>query len=181
MSVIFIAGVWLVKEYLKDRLNKYIRFKRNRYRELKEYFTDQLNDSDLNAAFYNAGLNIKAIHYQLIRYSLFMVYMLLLAVEYINAGYVDNRNLILAFAVFGISSPTMTFMGKTTPFNYIMLKLSKYHKERLDIEISRSITHLKNIAIAQKDKPMGADFIISQLMRFTVLTKPIYSNMLFIF
>ena len=33
---------------------------------------------------------------------------------------------------------------------------------------------LKNLAIATKDNPLGADFIIEQLMRFTKITKPIF-------
>jgi hypothetical protein len=86
------------------------------------------------------------------------------------------KNLAVLGVVWVISIPRRKILKRKTPFGYILDIFEKEDRQKKDVEVFRAITQLKNLAISQKDKPLGADFMIEQLSRFAVITKPIFSQ-----
>lgn len=78
--------------------------------------------------------------------------------------------------IFLISTPQLYFLGKKTPFNYLINSITAEYKNKKNIEIYRSISQLKNLAIAKQDNPPGADFILEQLRKFTHTIRPIFNK-----
>ena len=60
--------------------------------------------------------------------------------------------------------PDDKIFGFSSPFAIITKSLKERRGEKLDSEIYRLCVMLKNLAIVQKDKPWGADYIFTQLI-----------------
>jgi len=160
-----------------NRVNA-VRFKRNRYKEMSDYVKTQMNKKEIDDIFRTTGINITTLQYQLFRYSAVLLLIIGLISALARNNNVPNKTYFIIITLYLVSSPTLYFFNRKTPFNYLVDFLKNEYKNKKDIEIYRAITQLKNLAIAQQDKPLGADFIIEQLMKFTNITKSTFSKML---
>lgn len=133
------------------------------------------NNDDI---FKDTGLKISLLQYQTGRYLMISLLFLMLIYSFFKNGNISLKHLLITIFIYLISAPVREFLGKKTPFYYFIYVLKNEYRNKLDLEIFRSISQLKNLAIAQKDKPFGADFIIQQLMKFSNITKPVYIKML---
>lgn len=174
----FIIGIYLIKDKFKKQNKIQVRFKRNRYKELSEYIKNQLEYKDTDISFKKIGLNITTLQYQTIRYLVTISIFILFLIIKIKNGTISVKYYITIVILFTVTSPQIKFLGKKTPFAYIIEILHNEHKRKKDMELYRALTQLKNLAIAQQHKPIGADFIIQQLMKFTKITKPTFAKML---
>lgn len=171
-------GFFLIKSAFKKAQIKEIRFKRNRYKEFSDFVKEQMLHKEKQNIFKDTGIGINMFQYSIIRYLIFSAALVILLVYEINYSIDLVKYGVLYAVLFLVTSPKMYFLGKKTPFNYAITFLKKEYQGKKDMEVYRAITQLKNLAIAQQDKPLGSDFIIQQLMKFTKVTKPIFSNML---
>lgn len=155
-----------------------VRFKSNRYREFSENIMESLKDQQTDNLFRSIGINISTFKYNIIRLSILLI--MLLSTIYSDIISHDKgitRILIIVILIL-ITAPQKEFWGHKTPFFYFVELMRKEYSIKRDIEIYRAITQLKNLGIALEDKPVGADFLINQLMRFTNYTKPVFAKTL---
>ncbi|MGD9679235.1 MAG: hypothetical protein AB7V16_12915 [Vulcanibacillus sp.] len=61
-----------------------------------------------------------------------------------------------------------------TPFGYFLKFIKNQLNNQKDNELYRAMTQLKNLAIAQDDKPFSSIFLIEKIMKFSNITKPVF-------
>lgn len=177
MSILFLGG-YLITDKFKNSKRQDIRLKKNRYKEITDFVKLQLNKKEIDDVFSKTGLQITNQKYQLWRYIIFIVFTTLLAIAYVKNGNVPNKYFAIIIVLFFSSSPTLYFFRYRTPFHIVTDMLKIEYRNKKDIELYRAISQLKNIAIAQQGRPLGGDFIIEQLMKFTELTKKDFTQLL---
>ncbi len=156
-----------------------IRFKKNRYTFLKEYIKTKIEDDNVSKILNQSGIKITSSQYQIIRYFVFIVWIILYIFFYVlvKEVYSFNSTLLIIF-LFILTSPRFYFLGKKTPFKYIMDIVILNYKSKLNVEIYRCISQLKNIAVTKKNSSLSSDFVLEQLSKFTSKTKPIFNRMI---
>lgn len=166
--VMLYLAVYLLNESIKHRKKVHIKFKNHRFRKMKSEFIRKMNERD--TLFLGTGLTISRYQYNTLRITILAVILLFQIME---AQYASN--VIIRYAAFGIlvliTSPRMTFMNIKTPFARALELLHDRYRKKIDLELYNSISQLKNLAVVQKDRPMSADFLIEQLVRFTNKSK----------
>lgn len=177
-SILGLANILLFLSIRNNRTYK-IRMKKNRYTRLIEYMKSNINEKELDNLFFQSGFNIKAINYQLIRYTFLIVWLCLsIIISKISGNAFPFNKLIMLLLLFLITSPTEYLFGRRTPFKYIMDMFMKSNKEKKNIEIYRAVSQLKNIALSKQDEPPSSDFILEQLRKFTKSTRPIFNRVI---
>lgn len=177
LSVLFLGGYLITDKFNRSKRQD-IRLKKNRYKEITDFVKLQLNKKEIDDVFYKTGLKTTNQQYQLWRYIIFIVLIALLTIAYIKNGNVANKYFAMIIVLFFASSPTLYIFRYRTPFHIVTDMLKIEYRNKKDIELYRAISQLKNIAIAQQGRPLGGDFIIEQLMKFTELTKKDFTQLL---
>jgi len=160
-------------------INKLYNFKmrRHRYDRIFSYIRKNIHRDELDTLFNDSGLKITTLQYQLIRYTSFIVWLFLLNLLFqLKGGTYPVKQVFLIILLLIISSPKTFFLGKKTPFKYVLDIFKNNHKHKKNIEIYRAISQLKNIALARKDTPPGSDFVLDQLNRFTNIIRPVFNK-----
>lgn len=145
---------------------------------IQEYVSDTISRYDLNDFFKQTSLPISISGYITLR----LLILVILAFVIIIYIFVTGNNpilLILIYVLFVfITLPRHTFLGMRTPLSVFVMYLRRNHLKNIRFEISRMITVLKNLIITCKDKPLSAEFIINNLIKFSSFTKPILTKFL---
>lgn len=165
---------------MKKVINPYkIRIKKNRYIVFKNYLISRIDNEDVNKLIQQSGIGITLYQYQIIRYVVFIIWSILYLVFYqlIESKFSLNQILMIVI-LFIVTSPKSYFLGKRTPFKYVIDICTHDYKNKLNIELYRCILQLKNIAITRKDISFSSDFLLEQLSKFTKRTKPIFNRMI---
>lgn len=150
----------------KDRLSKY---KAAIVRGLQNGETDRL----VKYLGFSSGLL-----YQLIRYSILIALLAYLAYKKYLYGDDVILPVILGIVLFFISSPRRYLFNKDSPFFILISQFEKIKKQKLNREIYRCLSQMKNIAIAKSNTKYSADFLICELAKYTTYAKPIFDRML---
>jgi len=176
-----LAGILCFQAIGKLYTNKNIRMKKNRYDRFKDFVKQRLYEKEIDKMLNHSGIKITAAQYQLVRYTVFFVwtsmYILTSAIHRIS---LKDTKLFTILILFILTTPKATFLGRKTPFKIVIDILTEDYKNRMNLEIYRAISQLKNLAITKEDNPPGADFIIDQLRKFTKLTRPFFNNMMYL-
>lgn len=155
------------------------KFRKNRYEEVKSIIRSKFDEQAYEQIFKRAGLNITVIQYEVTRYIVLIVWVIMLAfVNRMNLKNIIGLQLLIAFAVFWAATPKTIIFGKKTPFMYIMDLLTKEFNQKKNVEVYRAILQLKNMSKVQQNNPYGALFIFEQLRKFTKITRPIFNRMI---
>lgn len=176
--ILSVSGVILFWNIKKE--NKVdIRIKKNRYDKIKDFVSERLNDKELTQTLKKSGLTFTSAQYQIPRYIIFTIIILMIHISYITQmdSYPFN-SIILVIVLFAVSSPKEYFLGHKTPFKLTMDVLMKNHKYKMDLELYKAISQLKNLSIIKQNNPPGAIFIIEQINKFTNITKPIFNRLI---
>lgn len=167
-SLIFWKNVIHIPQYRssKARLNKY------KAAIVKEFQNDE-TDRLVKYLGFSSGF-----FYQFIRYSILIPLL----------GYLVYKNyfldedvafpVILWISLFFISSPRRYLFKKDSPFFILVNQIQNIKKQKLNREIYRCLSQLKNIAIVKANTKLSADFIICELTKYTIHAKPIFNRML---
>lgn len=140
----------------------------------KGYLRKQLADDTIaDQRFREIGLaGMNTYKYNIYRLVLLVV---LIAVSVIKVNFMG---LIASVALIYILTPSPTLLGFESPFMMITKGLKKRRGEKLDDEIYKSCVLLKNLAIVQKDKPWGAEYIYTQLIEHSKELRPMFADMI---
>ena len=160
------------------------RFKKNRLSRFAKDIKSQvgtLDDKELNNVFKRCGFAVSSVFYRVSRImilGLVFAYMLYLR---FYVGAVSTTMVVSWLIVFVVSYPKLEFFGMKTPFYAISNFFMSEYKNRLNAEVFRAISQLKNLSIAQASKPVGSVFILQELMKYSKRTKTIFARTLSLF
>lgn len=172
------AAIILFHNSAANKSSGPVRFRRNIKSTISKLFHSLLYNEELDKVFLSSGLQINSVTYNLIRYTIFMVWLIIIIISYVLYGYVQSFQVFIFLALLFVTRPAMTFMGRKTPFAFIINILSMEYKHKKNQEIYRAMSQLKNLSIISANTRIGSDFIIQELMKMTKITKPIFATML---
>lgn len=157
----------------KYRKHKDVQFKLNRFylSNLREEQLKKMDNDKLTAVFKDSGLTITPIQYTMIRIVVFAFAVSVLLLYYFKTRAQITHHIVLLLTIFILSEPVLKFGKHDTPFATVMKYLQSKSLKNKELEIQIAITQLKNLAISQGDKPLGADYILTQMQKFTKKTK----------
>lgn len=179
LAAVVIYIFWTVKEKATNRNYK---FRESGYKNLQKLVRFKGDSQEYDNLFNRAGLRVKVQQYQLVRYFIFILWgFLLLAANRFRLSAFPNMQLFFWVALFLISSPKKALFNKKTPFMVIMEMLTKEHRYKINVEIYRVLSQLKNMALFHSDKPLGALFIFQQINKFTKVTRPIFNRLIYLY
>lgn len=177
--LIFFSSVYLMWHGSKNKkIVMGIRFKRNRFKDFKNNIKEQLDDTNTNAIFEQAGFKLSSSTYQIIRYFIISLWVLILLYNKFFAGNFSRYSLAFLILAFIISSPRNEFLGRKSPLLMILDLFQNEFKNKKNKEIYRALSQLKNLSIVSSDESLGSDYVLEELMKFTRITKPIFSKFL---
>lgn len=116
--------------------------------------------------------------YQLIRYSMLIALLAYLTYKKYFLGDDVTLPVILVIIMFFFSSPRRYLFNKDSPFFILINQFENIKKQKLNREIYRCLSQMKNIAIAKSKIKYSADFLICELAKYTTYAKPIFNRML---
>ena len=141
---------------------------------LKREFTNAETDKMVS----EMGLKISGLTYQVFRYLIFVSWLLFLVYKKLYAGHNVSIPALLWILLFLATSPRPTMIGRPSPFGLLLEQIRKKRRIKYNQEIFRCLSQLKNLATAKADASYSSDYIISELSRYTVYTKPIFDRFL---
>lgn len=176
MGVLFLTGATLYWQYCNPRYG--LKLTKNRFIRLKQWFFREFSNKDTEKMIKEMGLNISGLAYQIIRYTILVSWLLYLLYIKFYLGADVGMSVAAWIVLFISSSPRKKFINATSPFYYIVLQLQKRNKEKYDLEIFRCLSQLKNLAIAKSGWSYSSDYIIRELSKYTIFTRPIFDRFL---
>jgi hypothetical protein len=171
-----ISVFWASFKSSKKSMN--IRFKRNRYKEIKDTMKEQFENEEAETLFKDSGFFLSAFNYQIIRYSIICVWMIYLVFVKLNTNILMRNSAIFLLLFFICTSPRKEFLGRKSPLMRIMDYLKNEFKSKKNREVFRAISQLKNLSIVVATEALGSDFILEELKKYTLITRPIFDRML---
>lgn len=171
----FVMGANLFWQSInKKNGNRSSKLQLNKY---KAYLMKEFQSSEANGLVQSLGFK-SGLAYQLIRYSILTVW--LLYIVYMKFS-IDKDIIVMAaiwIAVFFISSPRKRLFMRESPFMFVVKQIQKNKRMKLNLEIYRCLSQLKNLAVAKAEARFSGDHIICELSKFTTHAKPILNRML---
>lgn len=162
---------------MKGRRKSAGNFKKSKFRQLQDDALELILKTDDDSVFQKTRINIGVGQYNMIRAIVLFSLLALIIISSIRDG--ANTTLFAIWVVLFVVSYPVVYIGSyKSPFGYIIDMLETEYKGAVTTELYRSLTQLKNVAIAQREKPLGAMFIIQMLAQFSDITKPAYMKVL---
>jgi hypothetical protein len=178
--IIFILGAVLYKKSFS--YNGGFKFSkdvtRRRITKTTEWFRKEFTNTQADYLLKQAGIKMPAFLYQLIRYTILMLWLAYMGYESLNKGINVNSLVIFWLLVFILTMPCKKLLKFKSPFYFVIEKISKRNREKSNIEIYRCLSQLKNIAISMSNKALSADYIIREITKYTKVTKPHFQRLL---
>ncbi len=179
LTFIGIVGISIYVSLKNKFINHQVRMKKNRFDRLIDFVKRHMEEKEIAPFLVKAGITISISQLQLIRYTLILIwFMLVLIISYIHVQSYFFSQFMLIVLTFILSSPQQEILGKKTPFHYLLKYLIHKNTLKNNVEIYRALNQLKNIAIAKRHNPPGADFILEQIRKFTKRSRPIFNRMM---
>ena len=174
--IIFTIGAIIFYKSLCFK-KKTIKINTSSIKKINKWVYNNFSNEEADSIIKETGLKITGVTYQLIRYILFLVFLLNLIYNKINGIDVRAKTIVLIL-FFIISIPKKKILNKKSPFSYIIDLLNKNKQKKYDIEIYRCLSQLKNIALSKSGDNYSSDYIIKELTKYTIHTKPIFNRYL---
>jgi len=149
--------------------------KLNLYRNRKK---KELTNSKMNELLKSAGVPINLYHLELFRTFLISICILLILIGLFQGGELPLKQIVILLLFYVLSIPKEKIFNYTSPIIYITNLFLKNQRQNFDDELFMAISQLKNTFLIKKDKPPSSLLILEQVHRYTVNTKPIFSNLL---
>lgn len=176
LLLITLSGFYVFHKNREALEQTVIQMKKNRFVQIQDLIRNSVDNIKINSLFKQSGVSISAYQYQLIRYTIMCVWLVLILISILKGGI--KNHIFLWMALFLVSSPRTHFLSWRTPFKVCLDVLIDGYRAKQNKEIYRAILQLKNMAITKHKKPLGAVFILEQLRKFTKTTRPIFNQML---
>lgn len=176
IAIIAILLIW--KSLVSTKTSMNIRFKRNRYKEFKDTVQEQFDNQETNKLFEDSGIPVSGFYYQLIRWSMvFLWFIYLFYLKFNTLEFTRSKVLVLVIFIFA-TSPRKQILGRKSPLIMLLEIFQNRFKEAKNNEIYMAMSQLKNISISDAQETYSSDYILEELMKYTKITKPIFTTML---
>ena len=172
--ILFIYGAIMFWRNTTQKANASPKMRLERY---KAILVKELHNPDTDSLVKDIGLK-SGLLYQVIRYLVLVGWAVYLIYQSISTKTDQIMPITFWLLAFLISSPRRTFFKKDSPFFILVSKIQKIKQQKLNLEIYRCLSQLKNMAVAKSKKSYSADSIIFELAKYTVHAKPIFNRML---
>ncbi|MCL4415443.1 MAG: hypothetical protein M1365_01885 [Actinobacteria bacterium] len=125
------------------------------------------------------GVNISILNYQVIRFSVLGIWLVLAVLLKITRGLPSfGLQLFLLAALFVATIPKSKMGRIKLPFLYISSFFGKVKREAANREIYRTISQLINLFTIKGETILGSNYILGEIVKFSKVTKPVYLQML---
>lgn len=172
LLILIYSGFMLIQQWIISKKKTYnIKFRNSRFRQVKKQLINNMNEQD--SVFISAGLPFNRYQYNMLRISIIC---LMITFHLVDTGLSkDNIYSYIIFILFIlITTSRLSVFNRRTPFAAVLFILKKNYQRKMDDELYKSLSQLKNLVIVQEDNPMSGDFLFEQLIRFTKKTKKIF-------
>jgi len=170
------TGVLVMQLIKKSQIK--IRVRKDRFKQLKNYMTDSVNEKEVDKLLVSAGIPLDTFKFQLIRYLLFALWCISIISLYLIKHTSPVFSLLTAFTIFYGTSPKLTIFNKDTPFKTLMLLIANRNKYSHNLDLFSIISQFKNLASTFDDNPPSSHFILEQLRKFSVSLRPIFNTVI---
>ena len=158
--------------------NNRIVFRKSAINDIKAYIYDSEKKHNLKDFFKHTGINISMKDYIAGRVFALIIIAGLCGICIFSLGFEPVFVFIIFLFLIFISLPRYTFLGIKTPLALLIGFAKKNYLNNIELELFNILTVLKNLIITCKNTPMSAEYIISNLIEFSKLTKPQLSEFL---
>ncbi len=173
--IMYVSGIVLFWRYITQKANH--QSPKTRLYKYRAEFVKEFCKPETDQLVRNLGIK-SGLLYQIFRYIVLLLWLGLL----IYKAYVEKMELplpvVIWIAAFFISSPRRSFFHKDSPFLLLTNLIQSQKNQKLNREVFRCLSQLKNIAIAKSNINYSADSIICELAKYSVLIKPVFNRML---
>jgi hypothetical protein len=175
--LLFISGAFLYKEAFGVETN--FRFTREvKGRSFSSWCKKEFTNTETENLFRQAGLKIPVFLYQLIRYSLLAVWLAYISYLRLHDGKKVTVLLALWLVLLVVSKPARKLLRYKSPFLLVCEQINRRNKAKVNTEIDRCLSQLKNIAKTMSGNALSSDYIIKELSKYTKVTKPYFLRLL---
>lgn len=173
----FVLGAFL---YWKSSSNSSVYYskKKNVFQGLKDSLEKSLEKSGTDTLIRQTGFNVSGLTYQVIRYIVAIVWLCYLIYKRLALEYDVTMDIALLVLVYLASSPRKLYFGFTSPFVLFVNQMLKNRRYKYNAEIYRCLSLLKNLAVTKYDRAFSSVYIIEELTKYTVFSKPIFNRLL---
>lgn len=175
----FSLALYFFNQGAKDKKpSMNMRFKSHRFRNLRDDVKGHLSDDSVDDSLMKSGIKLSSLTYNLIRYFVLIIWLLVIVVQKFKNGYLNRFSLIILIITIFVTLPQKELLGRKSPFYFVLDILQNKFNYRKSKEIYVSLSLLKSLSIVSSDRPIGSDYILEELMRFSRITRPIFSKFL---
>lgn len=175
--ILCVIGYRLITQNLIKKRRRIV-FRRFYISDIQDYVTNVESKHNLKDFFRQTSLSLSVSQYITIRLLILALLAIAIFVYVILTGDSPLMLALLYILFCYITLPRYTFLGINTPFSVFIKYLRINYLKNVKFELFRIITVLKNLIITCKDKPLSAEYIINNLIEFSSLTKPIFTEFL---
>jgi hypothetical protein len=176
IAVIFIIGA--VFYWSSCTPNPNILLTKNTIQKYRSKFRKEFENRETDKLVSGLGLKISGLTFQTIRYCILIPWLLSLIYKKVYTSSNVIVPTLIWMLVFLVSSPRQKLFGQTSPFGFLLTWIQRNNRKKYNREIFRCLSQLKNLAIAKTNSRYSSDYIIAELARFTVYTKPVFDRFL---
>lgn len=174
LLTVFLIGVFLTSEATKD--DGGIRYKRSiGARRSINNFVSALSDKSADEVFQKIGLKLSIRKYTAFRNATTILILAFSLTKLVN-WQTDSFLKVVLFAIgfYFCTYPKDSFKGKKTPFKMCLDTIYRKKLQKKDEELSSVITQMKNIILSQQNQLVSADYILTRLLPYIVISKPVF-------
>ncbi|MCX7773199.1 MAG: hypothetical protein N2376_08835 [Clostridia bacterium] len=172
--ILFASGALMLWRNTTQKVSATPKMRLDRY---KAILVKEFQNPETDRLVKGLGLN-SGLLYQVIRTAILLGWVGLLFYRSISAKGDMLLPVIIWILAFLVSSPRRTLFKKDSPFFIIVNQIQKRKRHKLNLEIYRCLSQLKNMVVAKANRSYSADSLILELAKYTVHAKPIFNRML---
>lgn len=145
---------------------------------ITKWYKKEFESEETDRVLKQAGIKLSAFSYQLIRYSLLVLWLAYTTYIRLNRGLGVNIHILLWVITLVVSRPSLKLLNFRSPFSMLCDLMNKRKREKCDVEIFRVLSQLKNMVISMSEKALSSEYLISEITKYTKNTRPYFMRML---
>jgi ribosomal protein S24E len=167
--------VFLIKHENNQRLiNKRIK----RINRLIRNLRHEYEQAEINNLLKSAGSPINLFNFQVIRYSLLLLIVIMLIINLIKGGEPKLIQFVISFVFFIATTPKTSILNFPSPFQMLITLLLSQKREKYNQELYMAISQLKSTFLIKQNRPPSSDYILDHIRKYSVSTREIFNHML---
>ncbi len=145
---------------------------------ITKWYKKEFESEETDRVLKQAGIKLSAFSYQLIRYSLLVLWLAYTTYIRLNRGVGVNIHIFLWIITLVVSRPSLKLLNFRSPFSMLCDLMNKRKREKCDVEIFRVLSQIKNMVISMSEKALSSQYLIGEITKYTKVTRPYFMRML---